>query len=148
MDTIQELTKYLEKEHADFEMIAQDQPILSVEDAKQYYDIKKAAPVFILESDQGLIACIMSANRGRMDFNAMKHKFGYSKLNMADRKNIKKLTGFDAGKVPLVGLNLAVIFDDALLQYDYIYGGTGDELVTLKINPADVKRLNKIIGIY
>lgn len=38
------------------------------------------------------------------------------------------------------------IFDESLLAFNYVYGGTGDPLTTLKIAPGDVKRLNKVIG--
>lgn len=147
MYSLQELTAYLKQAGASFELIKQKSPIVSTEDARQYYDIKKAAPTFILESDMGLIACTISANHGKMDFKDMKEKFGFSKLKMADKKEIKKVTGYEIGTIPLVGHNLECIFDDLLLKYDFIYGGTGNELVTLKINPNDVKRLNHLIGI-
>lgn len=147
MYTIQQLEEYLTRSKAEFELIKQDKAILTTKDAEQYYDITKAAPVFILDSDKGLLACIMSANRGRMDFDFMKTKFGFSKLKMADRKKTKKATGYEPGTIPLIGHDLDCILDETLLSYDVIYGGTGNELVTLKISPIDVKRLNKIIGV-
>lgn len=147
MYTIQQLEEYLTRSKAEFELIKQDKAILTTKDAEQYYDITKEAPVFILDSDKGLLACIMSANRGRMDFDFMKTKFGFSKLKMADRKKIKKATGYEPGTIPLIGHDLDCILDETLLSYDVIYGGTGNELVTLKISPIDVKRLNKIIGV-
>jgi len=55
------------------------------------------------------------------------------------------MTGYKAGSIPLIGHNLPCVFDDCLLDYDYIYGGSGDELHTLKIAPNDVMRLNNII---
>ncbi len=147
MYSIQELEERLKAEKANYELIEQDMPIISTEDATLYYDIKYAAPTFILQSNIGLIACILSANHGKVDFEYLKNKFGYSKLRMADRKKIKKSAGYDIGAIPLVGLDLQCIFDDSLLEYDYIYGGTGNKFVTLKIDPNDVKRLNKVVGI-
>ncbi len=141
MHTLKDLDQYLSEAHADFQMIKQDKPIHAAQDAKGYYDIEKAAPVFILENENGLLACIISISRGRLDFEAMKRQFCFSKLKMADRRKVEKQIGYNVGAIPLIGHALPCIFDDSLLKYDYIYGGTGDELVTLKIKPQDVKRL-------
>ena len=146
MYTVEQLEEFLKREGADFELIRQDVPILSAQDAEPYYDAARAAPTFVLQSDRGLVACVYSANRGRLGFEALKSAFGFGKLKMADRKKVLKQTGYEVGTIPLVGLELDCIFDDALLEYDYIYGGTGDPLVTLKIAPGDVARLNRVIG--
>ena len=50
--------------------------------------------------------------------------------------------------VPLVGLGLPLIFDKKLLCHDFVYGGPGDELVTLKIKPEDLMKANEITGIF
>ncbi len=147
MYTLTELDALLKEAGADYALIRQDAPILSASDAAPYYDVTKAAPTFVLQCEHGLLCCIASANRGRLDLNAMKAKFGFAKLKMADRKKVQQQTGYTTGSIPLVGLSLDCIFDDSLLDFDFIYGGTGDELVTLKIRPADVKRLNQITGV-
>lgn len=146
MYTVEQLEELLRREGADFELIRQDAPILSARDAEPYYDVTRAAPTFVLQSERGLVACVFSANRGRIDFDAMKRAFGFEKLKMADRKKVQKQTGYEVGAIPLVGLELDCVFDSALLEFEYIYGGTGDPLTTLKIAPCDVKRLNRVIG--
>ncbi|WP_195985489.1 YbaK/EbsC family protein [Clostridium sp. D33t1_170424_F3] len=140
-----DLERLLTEAQANFRLIRQDKPILSAQDAQEYYDVEKLAPTLILQTENGLLACIVSANRGRLDFEAMKQDFGYTKLKLADRKKVEKATGYPAGAVPLVGYGLPCLFDDRLLQYDCIYGGTGDPLVILEIKPQDVKRLNHIL---
>ncbi len=146
MYSVQELETILREAGADFALIRQDVPILSAADAAPYYDVRKAAPTFILQTERGLIACTLSANRGRMDFEAMRRRFGFARLKMADRKKVLRETGYEVGTIPLVGHGLDCVFDDALLEYDYVYGGTGDALVTLKIAPGDVKALNRVVG--
>lgn len=145
MYTVKDLEQRLTEAQANFQLIKQDKPIHAAQDAEGYYDVEKSAPTFILQNENGLLACIVSINRGKLDFEAMKKQFGYSKLKMADRGKAEKQTGYKIGSIPLIGHDLPCIFDDGLLEYDYIYGGTGDELVTLKINPQDVKRLNNVI---
>ncbi len=145
MDLIKTLERHLSEAQADFQLIRQNKPIHTVQDAAEFYPIIQSAPTFILQNENGLLACIASINRGRLDFKAMKKQFGYTDLKMADREIIEKQTGYRAGAIPLIGHDLPCIFDDLLLKFDYVYGGTGDEFVTLKINPLDVKRLNNII---
>ena len=85
---------------------------------------------------------------GRLDFERLKAQFGFEKLKMADRKKIEKETGYSVGSVPLVALGLPIIFDKKLLYHDFVYGGTGNELLTLKIKPEDLIRVNEIIGAF
>ena len=146
MYSLQELEHLLRNAEAKFEFIHQNKHIYSIKDAEEYYDIKKSAPTFILQSDKGLIACIASGNKGKLNLGAIKEEFGFLKLKMADREKVKKQLGYDVGSIPLIGHDLPCLFDNLLLKCDYIYGGTGDELVTLKIDPLDVRRLNQIIG--
>lgn len=146
--TIQELDAFLGENGADFELLKQDKPILSASDAAAYYPLDKAAPTFVLQTEDGLIGCITSVNSGKLDFEDLKRKFSYTKLKMADRKKIKSQTGYEIGAIPLIGHGLACLFDNALLKHDYIYGGSGDAMITLKITPQDVKNLNTIIGTF
>ena len=146
--TLKEMEAFLCESKADFALLGQDKPILSAADAAGYYPGEQAAPTFVLQTENGLIGCVASVSSGRLDLAALKQKFGYAKLKMADKKKISSQTGYEVGAIPLIGLGLPCIFDNALLQYDYIYGGTGDELVTLKITPQDVMRLNTIIGTF
>ena len=146
--TVKEIEVFLHENNADFELLKQDKPILSAADAAVYYPVEKAAPTFVLQTEDGLIGCFISANSGRLDFEALKQRFGYTKLKMADKKKIESQTEYEVGAIPLIGLGLPCLFDNSLLEYDYIYGGSGAELVTLKISPQDVVRLNKIIGTF
>ena len=145
MFSIIELKNFLQNSNCDFEILSHDAPIISTHDAAKYFDIGKAAPTLIMDTEQGLVAFIISSKRGKIDFKAMRQDLGFSKLKMADRAKIKEITGYETGAVSLIGHNLPCIFDDCLLENDYIYGGSGDELHTLKITPRDVMRLNNVI---
>ena len=146
--TINELKAVLDAAECRYEVIQQDKPILSATDAEGIYPVEKSAPTFVLQSEQGLIGCIVSMQNGRLDFERLKAQFGFEKLKMADRKKIEKETGYSVGAVPLVGLGLPIIFDKKLLYHDFVYGGTGNELLTLKIKPEDLIRVNEIIGAF
>ena len=151
MFSILELDSFLKRNNCVYEIIVHGKPIISTEDAAKYFDISKAAPTYIMDTVQGFNAFIMSAKRGRIDFKAIKQELGLAKLKMAGKEMIKKITGYEIGAIPLIGHDLPCVFDDFLLENDYIYGGTGDEKHTLKIVPDDILRLNNVIkhiGVY
>lgn len=143
-----EIEKKLIQVKAAYEIIHQDRPILSAADAEGYYPLEKAAPTFVLQTENGLIGCIVSYQHGRLDFEKMKEQFGYSKLKMAGEKKIKAATGFEIGAIPLAGLNLPCLFDRKLLAHDYVYGGTGDEFHTLKIAPSELLKAITLTGMF
>lgn len=145
---IKEIEKLLITKNLQFEIIQQDRPIISALDAEGYYPVEKSAPTFVLQTENGLIGCIVSFQNGRLDFDKLKQAFGFNKLKMADRKKIKSQTGYDVGAVPLVGLQLPCIIDRKLFNHDFIYGGTGNELFTLKIAPSELLKANEIIGMF
>ena len=145
---IKEIETYLKERNIQYEIIRQDKPILSALDAEGYYPVEKSAPTFVLQTENGLIGCITSIQNGRLDFEKMKLQFGYSKLKMADRKKIQRQTGSSVGSIPLVRLGLPCLFDKKLLEHDFVYGGTGNELLTLKIAPTELLKANEIIGMF
>lgn len=145
MFTLEELEIYLKNNNADFEIIHHEYPIYSVKDAAGYFDIRKATPTLIVETEQGLIVLIVSSQRGRLNFEELKKECGFSEMKLADKRDIMESIGCPAGAVPLVGNGLPCIFDERLLIYDYIYGGTGNACRTLKIRPADALRLNQVL---
>ena len=146
--TINELKAVLDAAECRYEVIQQDKPILSATDAEGIYPVEKSAPTFVLHSEQGLIGCIVSMQNGRLDFERLKAQFCFEKLKMADRKKIEKATGYSVGSVPLAALGLPIIFDKKLLCHDFVYGGTGNELLTLKIKPEDLIKANEILGFF
>lgn len=145
MFSIIELEAFLKNNNSNFEILKHDNPIVSKQDAAAYFDIEKAAPTFIMDTEQGLVAFIISSKRGKLDLKAIKQDLGFSKLKMADKEKVQKTTGYEIGAIPLVGHNLPCVFDNYLLENDYIYGGSGDTFHTLKIAPHDVCNLNNVI---
>lgn len=148
MGSIIELEIFLRNNHSDFEILNHDTPIISTQDAAKYFDIEKAAPTFIMETEQGLVALIVSSKHGKIDFKSIKKSLGFSKFKMANREKVEKSIDYEIGSIPLIGHNLPCVFDKSLLEHDYIFGGSGDGLYTLKIAPNDVWRLNTVIKTY
>ncbi|WP_082903289.1 aminoacyl-tRNA deacylase [Christensenella timonensis] len=146
MFSLEQLTEFLTMNKADFEIIAHDEPILTVEDSGKYFPLEECAPVFVVQADQSLAALIMNAQRGKVNLKSLAAEHGFHTLQLANPKVVAQATGYKTGNLPLIGHNLPCLFDKSLTIHDYIYGGTGDPLQTLKIKPEDVIRLNRMLG--
>lgn len=140
--TISQLSELLIQSNADFEIIKHDKPILKAEDASRYFDISKAAPVFVIATDKGLYSLVVSAQREKIDFKSLGRRLGFNQFKLADKQAVFETTKYEVGEIPLVGLNIPCLFDKMLLDFDYIFGGTGDKYHTLKINPHNIVSLN------
>lgn len=143
---IKSLIELLRNQATDFEIIEQNEPIVTLADAAKYFPIEKAVPTLVAQTEKGLVALFVSSSYGRIDFSLLKDQFQFQKMKLADRKQIVTQTGYTAGAVPLVGLTIPCIMDKKLFQYDFVYGGTGDPMFTLKIAPDSILSLNNVIG--
>ncbi|EUJ30983.1 YbaK/prolyl-tRNA synthetase associated domain-containing protein [Listeria floridensis FSL S10-1187] len=141
---IADLEDYLLSEQADFELIWHDKPILSLADAAGLFDLAKAAKTIILEGDTGLFAVILSSAYGKLNLEELRQRLSFSRLKLASSKKIEQKTGFLPPNIPLVGHKLPTMIDKKLLESDYLFGGSGHPLCTLKIDPQDLLYLNEI----
>jgi prolyl-tRNA editing enzyme YbaK/EbsC (Cys-tRNA(Pro) deacylase) len=142
---IDELQSKLKEINADFEIIQHDIPIKSKADALGYFNLEETAPTLIIESEEGYFAMIISGERDKVDLEMVKQLLGCSSIRMAQRKELHEKLHLEPGQVPLIGHGLKCIVDNALLKYRYVYGGTGNSFYTLKINPNDLIKANRVI---
>ncbi len=146
MKQIDGLRDLLHRNNVVFEIIHNDNPIYSVNDAKGCYEIYQTAPVFIVKSDRGYFALILSGDRGRIDFDLVKTALQCNSVKLANKKDVFKVTSYEVGNVPLVGHNLPCILDTRLLRQPFVYGGVGNANYTLKIDPRDLDKINEIVA--
>lgn len=156
-DVLHPLRALCDAQGCRYRIIPHERPILAARDAAGLFDLTLAAPVYILErtDGDGLVAAVLSMSRGRPDMAMLTAQLGKAEqgmpgkgltiLRMASAAALRA-AGLKPGCVPLVGLSMPCIFDDRLLEYDVIYGGTGHPLHTLEIASDDARRLHNVIG--
>ncbi|WP_050740756.1 aminoacyl-tRNA deacylase [Acetobacterium bakii] len=144
--TMEELRILLNNSAVDFEILPNEKPILSVNDALGVYEICETAPTIIIKSEKGYFALLLSGDRDRIDFKQIKKILQCKNVRMASAEEVSEASGFEAGSVPLVGHHLPCVLDQHLLNYPYVYGGVGDANFTLKINPRDLIKVNDIVA--
>lgn len=127
-----------------YELIPHKSPIRSCDEGAKYFNIDKGqtAPTLILKTENEYYSLIISGDRDKVDFSQISNLLGEKKVKLANPKEVNQITGFNVGSIPLVGLDLPCIIDKSLYKFKYIYGGSGELTLTLKIDPAALKDLN------
>ncbi|MEN7430073.1 YbaK/EbsC family protein [Chromobacterium sp. TRC.1.1.SA] len=128
------------------EVLEHDKPLRSAREGAALFGIAMAqtAPTLIVEADGDIFACILSGGRDGVDWDRLARLLGRGHARLADRRRVRDITGCDAGAVPLLGLDLPCVMDRLLLAHDFVYGGAGDPLRTLKISPRVLAELNRV----
>ena len=140
MDTIK---SFLDRSTTEYEFIYHDQQIISVADGVSCLGIEagQTAPTLIISADDTYFSLVFSGDRQRIDWVALATILGVSKVKLVDKDKVQSITGFASGDVPMVGLALPGIFDKRLLQYPFVYGGSGQHNRTLKLAPTLLQKL-------
>ncbi len=138
----------LEKSTYDYQFILHEKQIYSALEGAEYFGIKvgQTAPNLIIKTDKGYYSIIFSGSRTRIDFKLIKKILDVSYAKLADKDQVREITGFDPGDTPMIGLSLPIVFDKKLLQYQFVYGGSGQPNRTLKISPAILIELNNPVA--
>jgi prolyl-tRNA editing enzyme YbaK/EbsC (Cys-tRNA(Pro) deacylase) len=91
-------------------------------------------PVLVIASGETLV-----------DRGALADRFGTGKkqIKLADPDTVLRLTGYPAGGVPPFGhrTRVPVLLDRAVLAWDVIYGGGGDDRTLLRVAPGELVRV-------
>jgi prolyl-tRNA editing enzyme YbaK/EbsC (Cys-tRNA(Pro) deacylase) len=143
--TIPELELYLSGEKIDFEILHHEKPIKSRNDALEYFRLEEMAPTLILKTENGLVAMIISGSHEKIDFEMFLEKLKCSEIKLASKDEVFQSLGMKTGEVAMVGHGLPCILDNQIFQRNYIFGGAGDAHYTLKINPHDLAKVNRVI---
>ena len=89
----------------------------------------------------GKFISIIRRDDKKLSFKKIKKLLGVKDLRFADREKVKELTKCDIGYVSLLNESFQPIFDDSILERQFVYGGTGSPEHDLKIQPNDLVRL-------
>lgn len=141
------LTMILQEKEVQYEIIHHEKQIRTAQEGAEYFGIEigQTAPTLVMKSEKGYIAMIVSGSRGRMNLEEAAGMIGCNQLKMATPKEVEQITGYTVGSVSLV-LSLPCIVDRGLFRYPFIYGGTGEPLSTLKLDPNAIEMLNRVVA--
>lgn len=126
-----------------FEIIHHEKPLSSAKAGAGYFGIElQTAPTLIIKTDKGYYSLVVSGSRGKVDFEKVAEILDCSKVNLTTPKEVQEVTGYEVEAVPMIGLEIPYVIEARLLNYEFIYGGTGQPSATLKIEPRALEEMN------
>ena len=97
--------------------------------------------LFLVRGDPVLV---IASGDTLVDRRILAERFGVGKkqIKLADAETVLRVLGYPAGGVPPFGHKVAVpvLLDRAVLDWEVIYGGGGDEHSLLRITPTELAR--------
>ncbi len=91
--------------------------------------------LLVITEREGPILAILDGE-SKLDLRKLSERFGYSRL--ATPKEVKRITGYDVGEVPPVGIDIRTVIDDRVLENSEVYGGGGSINKLAKLSPKKI----------
>ena len=99
--------------------------------------------LLFLVRDQPVL--VIASGETMVDRGILAARFGVGKkqIKLADAETVLRLTGYPAGGVPPFGhpAPLLTLLDRAVLAWDAVYGGGGDDRTLLRVAPGELARV-------
>jgi len=96
--------------------------------------------LLVITEGKGPILAILDGE-SKLDLRKLSERFGYSRL--ATPKEVKRITGYDVGGVPPIGIDVRTIMDDRVLENSEVYGGGGSTDRLVKLSPKKIAEYQK-----
>ena len=88
---------------------------------------------------------VIASGETRVDRGSLAARFGVGKkqIKLADAETVLRLTGYPAGGVPPFGhpAPLLTLLDRAVMAWDAVYGGGGDDRTLLRVASGELARV-------
>jgi prolyl-tRNA editing enzyme YbaK/EbsC (Cys-tRNA(Pro) deacylase) len=101
--------------------------------------------LLFLIKDQPVL--VIASGETMVDRSILAARFGVGKkqIKLADPETVLRLTGYPAGGVPPFGhpAPLTTLLDRAVLAWDTVYGGGGDDRTLLRVAPGELARVTR-----
>lgn len=139
---LENLKKLLAASNAEYELIAHEETLRSAEDGVEQGlgDLRDMAPTFILKTENGFMAAIISGET-RLSYKKIKKQFGLKNVALARPEEVEEITGAEVGYVSLINPPLPTIMDSRLVELDKVFGGCGVPQMSLRISAGDLVRI-------
>lgn len=107
-------------------------------------DLAQGAKAIVMFADGKPVILVLPANL-KIDFRKFKSLYKIKNLKMADKEEVKKLTGLEIGSIPPFShiFNLPLFIDERLFENKEIVFNTGLHTRSIKMTTADYKNIAK-----
>ncbi len=147
--SIETVLKYIKRKKINAEIIYLKDKAISAEDASRLsgYPLKSIIKTIIVIADGKPYAVLVTGDK-RIDYTKLKKVLGCKIIRLANKDEVKKLSGFEVGAVSPLSFKLdriTKIADKELLSMDTVIVGSGSHNALVKIGAKELLEITKPI---
>lgn len=139
----------LNKEKIEYEVLEHRAVFTSKESAEvRGTELKQGCKALICKTEEGFIQVVVSGAK-ELDIEKLQQFTLFKKIELANAKEVRKVTGCNIGSVPPFGnlFNLKVYFDKSVIDNDVVGFNAGTHTRSIKMKAKDlVEVINPVIG--
>ena len=133
----------LNKEKIEYEVLEHKAVFTSKEAAEvRGTELKQGTKALICKTEEGLIQAVVSGAK-ELDIEKLQRLTLFKKIELADAKEVRRVTGCNIGSVPPFGnlFNLKVYFDKSVVENELVAFNAGTHTKSIKIKAKDLVRV-------
>ncbi len=148
-EAFSKITDALNKEKIVYEVI-EHKPVFTSKDAAEARgtQLRQGTKALICKTEEGFIQAVVSGAK-EIDMERLQQITLFKKIELADPKEVRKVTGCNIGSVPPFGnlFNLKVYFDKSVVENDVVAFNAGSHARSIKMKAKDLmKVVNPVVG--
>lgn len=140
------LVAFLSENRVSARFVAPGVPMPTVESAAAAIGVpeEQILKTLLFVGDDGRYVVAIASGSRRISRALLADASGISRARAAKPESVLEVTGYPAGGVAPLALasGVPVIVDEAVISLPVAYGGGGTEHLLLRLDPADIVRLN------
>jgi len=139
----------LNKEKIEYEVL-EHKPVFTSKEAAQVRgtELRQGTKALICKTEEGFIQAVVSGAK-ELDIEKLQKLTLYKKIELANAKEVRQVTGCNIGSVPPFGnlFDLKVYFDKSVVENDVVAFNAGTHTKSIKMKAKDlVKVVNPVVG--
>lgn len=139
----------LNKEKIEYEVL-EHKPVFTSKEAAEARgtELKQGTKALICKTEEGFIQAVISGAK-ELDLEKLQKLTLYKKIELANAKEVRQVTGCNIGSVPPLGnlFGLKVYFDKSVVENDIVAFNAGQHTKSIKMKSKDLVRIvNPVVG--
>ncbi len=146
---LDKIVDVLNKEKIKFEIL-EHKPVFTSKEAAEVrgIELKQGTKALICKTEEGFIQAVVSGAK-ELDIEKLQKITLFKKIELANAKEVRKVTGCNIGSVPPFGnlFDIKVYFDKSVVENDIVAFNAGTHTKSIKMKAKDLVRVvNPVVG--
>jgi Cys-tRNA(Pro) deacylase len=135
--------RILDSAGVDYKVKPHSRPVFTVEEAALERQVRTSQIVktMVVKKGDGGFCIVLLPGHRQLSLKKVRRELGDSKVALATRDEVTKVTGYQVGAVTPIGIrrrNLRVLCDRDVLEEDYVDISSGDPTAGIELRSSDL----------